>query len=481
MDIGNIMGEASNKLGAKLGGSAIKRVMSEGDGSGEGIPNNKVGAVIGGVGAFAVLSTLGIAASPALAGGALLVGALAGATGESKTKKVVGVISPVAVKTAKFTGNVLTGAAALTGGVVGLTALGVIGGVSGVLGKFKGEQAHLKEGLGLLEKGDYSKAILSFNSAISKNSNNPIVYLVRGASLEATQQPHKALQDYTKAIELDPSLIEAYKRRGLLYLSFDSLEEYGKAIGDLSKVIQSSERDSEAYFSRAKAYVAIEDYISAIADYDHVINLDANHAQARFLRGCLLSQIGDYQSSVLDFNQFISLNPQVFAGYYQRANSFVNLEDYKSAIKDLNFLIDNYPQDDGIADLYLQRAVCYQNLTAHKAAISDYSEVILRIPDNAEAFLQRGITYAKNGNLREAENDLHRVIELDKDNVDAYIRLGYLSIAKKNNKHAISFFQTAIKLLYSQSRLTEIPPLQAKLKSLKEQTQNASWWNKKLF
>jgi len=451
MDLGNIIVEASNKIGT----SAVKQVViAKGDGSDEGIRNNKVGAVIGGVGAFAAVATLGITASPVLMI-ALAAGTMAGASSESKTKKVVRTVAPVAAGTAKFTGGVLTGAAALTGGaaikaaqitggVIGLTALGVIGGVSGVLGKFKGEQSHLKEGLGFLEKGDYSKAISSFNSAISKNSNNPIVYLVRGASLEATSQIREALQDYTKAIELDPSLIEAYKRRGLLHLSFDSLEEYGKAIGDLSKVIQSSEKDSEAYFSRAKAYVAIEDYISAIADYDHVINLDANHAQARFLRGCLLSQIGDYQSSVLDFNQFISLNPQVFAGYYQRANSFVNLEDYKSAIKDLNFLIDNYPQDDGIADLYLQRAVCYQNLTAHKAAISDYSEVISRIPDNAEAFLQRGITYAKNGNLREAENDLHRVIELDKDNVDAYIRLGYLSIAKKNNKHAISFFQTAI-------------------------------------
>jgi len=349
-----------------------------------------------------------------------------------------------------------------------------------VLGKFKNGQSYLKEGLELLKKGDYSKAILSFDSAISKKKNNPEAYLRRGDSLAATSQIHKAIQDYTKAIEIDPSLIEAYKKRGLLYL--DDLEDYTKAIGDFTKVIHSREKDAEAYFSRAKAYYAMKQYDGALEDCDKVIDLEPNHAQARFLRGCLLSkQIGDYQNSILDFDQFISLNPQVFAGYYQRANSFVNLEDYKSAIKDLSFLIDNYPQDDGIADLYLQRAVCYQNLTAHKAAISDYSEVISRIPDNAEAFLQRGITYAKNGNLREAENDLHRVIELDKDSVDAYIRLGYLSIAKKNNKHAISFFQTAIKLLYSQSRLTEIPPLQAKLKSLKEQTQNDSWWNKKLF
>ncbi len=165
-----------------------------------------------------------------------------------------------------------------------------------MLGKFKNGQSYLKEGLELLEKGNYSKAILSFDSAISKNNNNPEAYLRRGDSLAATSQIHKAIQDYTKAIELDPSLIEAYKKRGLLYL--DGLEDCAKAIGDFTKVIHSREKDAEVYFSRAKAYDAMKEYANAIEDCDNVINLEPNHAQARFLRGCLLSQrIGDYQSA----------------------------------------------------------------------------------------------------------------------------------------------------------------------------------------
>lgn len=444
MNIGDILAQA----GTGLGSSAIDKVIAKGDGSGEGIANNKVGAVLGGVGACAALATLGITVTPVV-GVALCAGALAGAKGESTTKKAVGFVGSAAVGTAK-----------LTGGALAITAYGLAGGVSSILRKFKSDQLHLKEGITFFEQQDYPKALASFNLAEAKSKNNPDIYLIRAVTFEKLSQLNEAIQDYSKVIELNPDFTEAYSRRGTLHLEFS--KDYDKAVGDFTKFIQSNNADISAYLSRAKAYVALEEYIDAITDYDKVISLQPDQSEACFLRGCLLVQIGDYKSAISDFNQFINLNPKLFAGYYQRANALINIGDYKDAIKDFSFLIKNYPHESSISDIYLQRAICYQQLSASKAAISDYNEVISRIPDCLQAYFQRGILHSKSGDLRRGENDLRQVVELNPKHVDAYVKLGYISTAKNNYKYAISFFKTAIKLLYEQSRLTEIPPLQNK-------------------
>jgi hypothetical protein len=142
MDIGNMLSQA----GQAAGKGTVKQLLAKGNGSDESISNNKVGAVVGGIGAIAALSALGIAATPAV-GVALCAGALAGAKGESTTKKTAKVAGNVLIGTAALTGVVGLGAVKLAGGALGVATSGVRGGVSSLLGRFKDEQHYLSEGL----------------------------------------------------------------------------------------------------------------------------------------------------------------------------------------------------------------------------------------------------------------------------------------------------------------------------------------------
>lgn len=82
------------------------------------------------------------------------------------------------------------------------------------------------------EKPDYQQSLSTISKILNKNKKNPFVWYNMGNIHLQMQEFNKAIDDYTKAIQYEPNLAEAYYNRALtlLYLNNKSL-----AIKDLSK------------------------------------------------------------------------------------------------------------------------------------------------------------------------------------------------------------------------------------------------------
>jgi len=78
------------------------------------------------------------------------------------------------------------------------------------------------------------------------------------------QEYQKAIDDCSKAIELDPKNADAYNNRGNAYAS---LGEYQKAIDDCSKAIELDPKNADAYNNRGNAYVLQEFPTAACGDF----------------------------------------------------------------------------------------------------------------------------------------------------------------------------------------------------------------------
>ncbi len=59
-----------------------------------------------------------------------------------------------------------------------------------------------------------------------------MAYFNRGNAYDDLGQYQRAIQDYTRAIQLDPDLAQAYYNRGIVYYN---LGEYQRAIQDYDK------------------------------------------------------------------------------------------------------------------------------------------------------------------------------------------------------------------------------------------------------
>ena len=97
------------------------------------------------------------------------------------------------------------------------------------------EVQYYKKGLdhGKLEK--YQEAIENFNKAIELDPNSVAFYFARGDVYEILKKYEEAINDYDEAIELDPDNSYCYCNRGIAY---EKMGEYQEAINDYNKAIE---------------------------------------------------------------------------------------------------------------------------------------------------------------------------------------------------------------------------------------------------
>lgn len=93
----------------------------------------------------------------------------------------------------------------------------------------------IMDGASNLGRGKPEKALEDFNRAINVDPQAAGGYLGRGNALNILARYNEALNDYHKAISLDPNLANAYANRAI---AFSHLEEYEKAIADYEKCLQ---------------------------------------------------------------------------------------------------------------------------------------------------------------------------------------------------------------------------------------------------
>jgi tetratricopeptide (TPR) repeat protein len=88
----------------------------------------------------------------------------------------------------------------------------------------------------------------------------------------------QAIADYTRAIELNPDLAEAYNNRAYIYMV---KKQYALALPDLDRALQLRPNYVNALMNRGDIhnYYYEIDYVRAVADYDQVLSLDPNAAE----------------------------------------------------------------------------------------------------------------------------------------------------------------------------------------------------------
>ena len=81
----------------------------------------------------------------------------------------------------------------------------------------------------------YDRAIQDYSKAIELGPGHAIAYYNRGNVYIELNQPIKAIKDYNKAIELNPGFAAAYNNRGSAYMM---LQKVSRGCLDLKKACE---------------------------------------------------------------------------------------------------------------------------------------------------------------------------------------------------------------------------------------------------
>ena len=235
-------------------------------------------------------------------------------------------------------------------------------------------KAYFNRGIAYLRKGEYDLAILDYSEAIKIDPEWAGIYYARSQTYKHIGKSNKQHQDEDEAfrlgfdpqcdyedeyfelfedlVEFCPGNAKVYYYRGLVH---ECRGDYNLAIEDYNKALQLNPRLAHAYHKRAEVYNDhVIDRDPGYSDYDKVIS-DYDNAISDY---CKAQQFG-YGYRGAPGLGLLGINNPAIELFFERGEIYAQKSDYNSAIADMSEVIER--------DYYFNE---------------DYDEFVLRIHED---------------------------------------------------------------------------------------------------
>lgn len=231
-------------------------------------------------------------------------------------------------------------------------------------------------------------------------------YLDRGVKRFNAGDLEGAVEDYTRAIGMDPRLADARMKRGIV---FHQMGKYAPAIEDFTRALEWTGKDTrlmnyqitfknvKILIHRAAAYNAKEEYRKAIADAERAIEILESNSRC----------------------------------YYQEP-------DYRPALLQLAYawMKEGDKEGDNIR----------RKLHYYDEAIHNYESYASAVKEDATARFHLGFLYFQKKEYGQAERNYAIAVSLDEKFANAWFGLGLVSIARAKWGSAVGYFNKVISL-----------------------------------
>jgi tetratricopeptide (TPR) repeat protein len=298
---------------------------------------------------------------------------------------------------------------------------------------------YFKAGEDFMLAGNYEDAVEQLTKAIDLQPDHDRAYLTRADAYEKLGMLREAAEDYDRAATFLDKKPEVFYEAGRIYYR---LGDYDKAIDRLDKSISLKRNYLEPYQVKANVLMAQERYEEALevsdnalalketienfylhgmvneklgrlefaeADFINAVSADHRHVPSLLALADVRLRLGKTDFALQHANRAIQLDSDNQQAYVIRSKVYVKKLDYPSAIDDVSRAIMLNPEDTG---MYFLRGVFYQDFTQHANALGDFTKVLMLQPDNADALYKRAWSYEQVGNYRDAIRDYEKLISL---------------------------------------------------------------------
>lgn len=255
--------------------------------------------------------------------------------------------------------------------------------------KLKEEIENLKQNQKKLiseQASDYLKNFIKESKTFSAKD-----WFENGCYFLANEKYQKAIEAFSKTLELDPKNSGIYNNRGNAY---SDLKQYEEALQDYDKAIELNPKDSKSFINRGKVYSKLKQFEKAFQDYDKAMELAPKNADVFYNRGITHQVLEQYEKAMSDFDEAIKLNPTFVKTYQRRGITYLYLKKNPRAIRDFNKAIELNPTD---ADSFWLRSMGYDFLGMLERASLDSEKARKLSSSEGDGYFTSGIILGING------------------------------------------------------------------------------------
>ncbi|HEX4841211.1 MAG TPA: tetratricopeptide repeat protein [bacterium] len=292
-------------------------------------------------------------------------------------------------------------------------------------------------------RADYAHALEHLTAALDESSSSDVrskVLLSRGNALLALGKSAAAIEDYSRAIQINPDLQDAYANRGAAFLKlaaheraaedfagaiqFERYTQVNQAALDVAqgrdeaaravydRLLRAHPDDEPAYLNRGVSWAVVGDHRRAVDDFSRALQLQPMDAMAYYDRGLSLAAQDKLQRAIEDYTAALRISPQNAAAHYARGVAQAALGHYAQAVEDLTRAVQI---DPAFAAAYRDRGASHLLLGRLDRAIADATTAVTLDPHDANAYFNRGLSYTLRGEAQKAIADMQKVLEVTKE------------------------------------------------------------------
>ncbi len=162
------------------------------------------------------------------------------------------------------------------------------------------------KGLALIGLGRYEDALSCYQRATKIKPFDADLWLSRGAALSALGRHEEALESYDRAVEFGSEKADVWNNRGTILAN---LGRYEEALGSYDRAVEIEPKEADAWNNRGTILADLGRYEEALESYDRVVEIEPEEADAWNNRGSALHRMGRYQEAQECYNRAISLDP----------------------------------------------------------------------------------------------------------------------------------------------------------------------------
>lgn len=189
-------------------------------------------------------------------------------------------------------------------------------------------RAHALLGYIYVIKGVYRTARNEYIQAIAYDSAQAAYYYNLANVEQMMEKWNDAIGNYSKAILLKKSYVDAYKNRGYIYLN---LFRYPLALRDFDSALKYSQNNTDIMLYRGMTLTSMKRYKEALLMFDRCIRLKPSAGDAYFNKGLVFYQLRDYKRSITVLDSALLFNDDLSIAYYQRGLAKLELNKHERA------------------------------------------------------------------------------------------------------------------------------------------------------
>ena len=241
-------------------------------------------------------------------------------------------------------------------------------------------QKDIKFILSLLSSGKFTEAKKEVNNQIINFPNSSILFNILGAIHAGQNQLEKAIENYKKAIKINPNYAQAYNNLGI---TLQKLKKISLAINNYKKAIDLRNDFPEALNNLGNATWEMNKSKDCLVYFEKAIKINPNYAEAFNSLGSIYYDLGDNETAINNYQEAIKINPNYTEAHYNLGMLFHDSARFNESLSSYNKAIKLNPNDEKI---YNNLGNLLNNLGKYEDAMTAYKRAIQLKPDYAKAY-----------------------------------------------------------------------------------------------